>query len=44
MGDIMRILTAPITHTLLEFKISGTAANPEWAYVTFVEKLIDTIF
>jgi len=43
-GWLARVITFPITRVLLEFKLSGTATNPEWAYVTFVEKLVDAIF
>ena len=43
-GWLARVITFPITRALLEFKLSGTTANPEWAYVTFVEKLVDAIF
>jgi len=43
-GWLARVITFPITRVLLEFKLSGTVANPEWAYVTFVEKLVDAIF
>ena len=43
-GQILRVITFPITRVLLEFKLTGTSANPELAYITFVEKLIDTIF
>jgi len=43
-GWLARVITFPITRALLEFKLSGTATNPEWTYVTFVEKLVDAIF
>ncbi|MCL2104955.1 MAG: AsmA-like C-terminal region-containing protein [Kiritimatiellaeota bacterium] len=44
VGRILHLITTPITSVLLDFRISGIASEPEWAYITFVEKLVDTIF
>jgi len=43
-GRLLQRLIQPLTSVLLEFRMSGTASNPEWTYITFVEKLVDAIF
>ena len=43
-GQIARIITFPITRTLLEFRLSGTVSNPEWSYIHFIEKITDAFF
>jgi len=42
-GRITRLVTFPFKKMLLEFKVYGTFEDPQWSYVTLLEKIIDQI-
>ena len=42
-GRITRIITFPFQKLLLEFKVYGTIEDPQWTYVTILEKIVDQI-
>ena len=42
-GRITRIVTFPFKKLLLEFKLYGTIEDPQWSYVTILEKIVDQI-
>lgn len=40
---ITSLFTAPITYTLLEFKVFGPIGKPDWQYRSVIEKITDTL-
>ncbi len=42
-GRITRLVTFPFKKLLLEFKVYGSSDEPQWTYVTILEKIIDQI-
>jgi uncharacterized protein YhdP len=42
-GKITRLFTFPFQKLLLEFKVYGSAEDPQWSYVTILEKIVDQI-
>lgn len=40
-GKLARIVTFPFKKLLLEFKVYGTSEDPQWSYVTILEKIMD---
>ena len=44
VGWLVQTVTRPLTRILLEFRLSGTASNPEWSYINVFEKLSDAFF
>ncbi|MDA3924934.1 MAG: hypothetical protein PF904_09580 [Kiritimatiellae bacterium] len=42
-GRITRFVTFPFKKLLLEFKLYGTSEDPQWSYVTILEKIVDQI-
>jgi len=42
-GRITRFVTFPFKKLLLEFKVYGSSDDPQWAYVTILEKIMDQI-
>jgi len=42
-GKIARIITFPFKKLLLEFKVYGSTEDPQWSYVTILEKIVDQI-
>ena len=42
-GMILHPLTWPFTKLLLEFKLTGTADNPKWEYISVLDRVLDAI-
>ena len=42
-GKITRFVTMPFTRLLLEFKVFGSLENPDWSYVSIIEKITEGI-
>lgn len=42
VGKITHFVTFPFTRLLLEFKVFGSLEDPDWSYVTIIEKVTDT--
>ncbi len=40
-GRLTRLVTLPFSRLLLEFKLSGTLKNPEWQYVSIIERITE---
>jgi hypothetical protein len=40
-GRISRLITLPFTRLLLEFKVFGELENPDWSYVSIIEKITE---
>ncbi|HOF62470.1 MAG TPA: AsmA-like C-terminal region-containing protein [Candidatus Latescibacteria bacterium] len=40
-GRITRLITLPFTRLLLEFKVFGKLENPDWSYVSIIEKITE---
>ncbi len=42
-GRIVRLVTLPVSHLLLEFRVYGTPEKQEWSYINLVEKIVTGI-
>ena len=42
-GMILHPLTWPFTKLLLEFRLTGTADNPKWEYISVLDRVLDVI-
>jgi len=42
-GKLSRIVTFPFKKLLLEFRVHGSPEDPDWSYVTILEKITDQI-
>ena len=40
-GKITHFVTLPFTRLLLEFKVFGSIENPDWSYVSIIEKITE---
>ena len=43
VGAVLHPLTWPFTKLLLEFQLQGTTKNPEWKYISVVDRVLDQI-
>lgn len=43
VGKILHPVTWPFTKLLLEFKLSGTPENPNWKYITVIDRVVDAV-
>ena len=43
VGKILHPLAWPFTKLLLEFKLSGTADNPEWSYISVIDRVMEAV-
>ena len=42
-GMILHPLTWPFTKLLLEFKLAGTAEDPQWEYISVLDRVVDAV-
>ena len=42
-GMILHPLTWPFTKLLLEFKLTGTAEDPQWEYISVLDRVLDVV-
>ena len=43
MGKILHPLTWPFTKLLLEFRLTGSAGNPEWEYISVIDRVVEAV-
>ena len=43
IGKILHPLTWPFTKLLLEFRLTGTPEDPEWRYVSVIDRVIEAV-
>ena len=43
VGKLLHPLTWPFTKLLLEFKLSGSPADPKWSYVTVLDRVLEVV-
>jgi len=42
-GKLLHPLTLPFTKLLLEFKLTGSSENPQWTYLSVVDRVLEVI-
>ena len=42
-GKILHPLTWPFTKLLLEFRLTGTADDPEWSYISVIDRVVEVV-
>lgn len=43
VGKLLHPITWPFTKLLLEFKLTGTPENPDWKYISVIDRVVDVI-
>ena len=43
MGKILHPITWPFTKLLLEFRLTGSAAKPEWGYISVIDRVVEVV-
>ena len=42
-GKLLHPLTWPFTKLLLEFKLTGTTENPQWKYISVIDRVLEAV-
>ena len=42
-GKILHPITWPFTKLLLEFRLAGTADDPEWSYISVIDRVVEAV-
>ena len=43
VGKVLHPIVWPFTKLLLEFKLTGTAEDPKWSYVTVLDRVMEVV-
>ena len=43
VGKVLHPLTWPFTKLLLEFRLTGTAEDPQWEYISVLDRVLDAV-
>jgi hypothetical protein len=43
LGKLTQLVSLPFARLLLEFRVSGTATQPDWEYRGILERIVDTV-